>query len=538
MSVAFDEFGRPYIILREQARTRRLKGPEAYRANIAAARTVANTIRTSLGPKGADKMLVSPDGDVLITNDGATILEKMEIAHPIARLLVELSHSQDNEIGDGTTGVVVLAGALLEQAQNLIDKGLHPLNITNGFEKACEIACQRLEEISEEIDINLNNHENLKLAAMTSLGSKVVSKNQRKLAEIAVNAVLSVADLERKDVNFEMIKVLGKTGGGLEDTCLIDGVVLDKNFSHGQMQKEIKDAKICIITSPFEPPKPQTKHNINISSAQDYKKLYQTEQNYFTQMVKQVKDSGANVVLCQWGFDDEANHLLLQNELNAVRWVGGVDIELLALTTGGRIIPRFAEITPEKLGKAETVRELSFGTTNEKMLVIEKGKNSKACTILVRGGNVMIVDEAKRSIHDSLCVIRNLIKCNRVVYGGGSPEVACSIAVNNAADNITGVEQYAVRAFADALEQTPTVLADNSGLWPIEAVADVKASQIKTGNPRIGVDCKLLGEADMKEQGVYEGYTSKRQQFQLATQVVKMILKIDDVISPDEMGDY
>ena len=228
---------------------------------------------------------------------------------------------------------------------------------------------------------------------------------------------------------------MGKTGGGLDDTCLIDGVVIDKNFSHGQMPKEVKDAKLCIITSPFEPPKPQTKHNINISSAKDYKKLYQTEQNFFYDMVSKVKDSGANVVLCQWGFDDEANHLLLQNNLAAVRWVGGVDIELIAMTTGGRIIPRFAEITPEKLGHSSNVRELSFGTTNEKMLVIESSK-SKAVTILVRGGNGMIVDEAKRSIHDALCVVRNLIRCNRIVYGGGSPEIAASIAINRAADNV------------------------------------------------------------------------------------------------------
>ena len=203
------------------------------------------------------------------------------------------------------------------------------------------------------------------------------------------------------------------------------------------MPKEINDAKICIITAPFEPPKPQTKHGINISSASDYKKLYQTEQNYFYDMVKKVKDSGANIVLCQWGFDDEANHLLLQNELNAVRWVGGVDIELIALTTGGRIIPRFSEITPQKLGKCELVRELSFGTTNEKMLVLERGVQSKAVTILVRGGNNMIVDEAKRSIHDSLCAVRNLIKYNKVVYGGGAPELACSIAINTAADSVS-----------------------------------------------------------------------------------------------------
>lgn len=535
MSLAFDDFGRPYIVIKEQATKRRLKGVEAYKSNIAAARTVANIIRTSLGPKGMDKMLVSPDGDVLITNDGATILEKMEVQHPMAKLLVELSRSQDNEIGDGTTGIVVLAGALLEQASFLIDKGLHPLKIADGFEKACEIAVKRLEEISEEVNIDINKNENLKLAARTALGSKVVSKCQKELSEIAVNAVLSVADLNRRDVNFEMIKVEGKPGGSIEHTFMIDGILIDKSFSHGQMQKEVKDAKICIITAPFEPPKPQTKHNINITNAKDYKKLYQTEQNYFTDMVKRVKDSGANVVLCQWGFDDEANHLLLQNNLPAVRWVGGTDIELIALTTGGRIIPRFSEITAEKLGKAQSVEEISFGTNNERMILIKKGEKSKAVTILVRGGNSMIVDEAKRSIHDSLCVVRNLIKCNKIVYGGGSPEIAASIAVNKAADTIPGVEQYAVRAFADALEQIPTSLADNSGLWPIESVAEAKAAQIKTGNPRIGIDCKNYGDSDMKEQGVYESFLSKKQQFQLATQVVKMILKIDDVISPSEL---
>jgi T-complex protein 1 subunit epsilon len=202
------------------------------------------------------------------------------------------------------------------------------------------------------------------------------------------------------------------------------------------MHKEIRDAKICIITQPFEPPKPQTKHSLNITNAKDYKKLYQTEQNYFVDMVKKVKDSGANVVLCQWGFDDEANHLLLQNELPAVRWVGGVDIELIAVTTGGKIIPRFSEITPQKLGKAASVREINFGTGNEKMILVEKGEKSKAVTILVRGGNIMIVDEAKRSIHDALCAVRNLIRCNKIVYGGGAPEIAASIAVNKAADNV------------------------------------------------------------------------------------------------------
>merc|ERR1712127_474426 len=292
MSLAFDENGRPFIILREQEKKKRIKGLEAHKINIMAARTVASLMKTSLGPKGMDKMLVSPDGDVIVTNDGATILEKMEIHHQTARLLAELSASQDNEIGDGTTGVVVLAGAILEQAQKLLDKGIHPL------------------------------------------------------------------------------KIISKSGGAIEDSAFIEGIVIDKDFSHPAMQKEIKDAKVCILTCPFEPPKPKTKHGIEIKSVEDYEKLQKMEQDYFIDMVKKVKDSGANVVLCQWGFDDEANHLLMQNEMPAVRWVGGIEIELLAIATNGRIIPRFEEITPEKLGKAGLIKEIAFGTSNERVILI------------------------------------------------------------------------------------------------------------------------------------------------------------------------
>ena len=343
-----------------------------------------------------DKMLVSPDGDVTVTNDGATIMEQMQVEHPTGRLLVELSKSQDNEIGDGTTGVVVFAGALLEQAQILIDKGIHPLKISEGFEKAADEACNHLESISQQLNINEKDHEELIKAAITSLGSKVVSKDKRKLAEIAVKAILSVADLSRKDVNFELIKVEGKAGGSLEDTQLIQGIVLDKHMSHPQMDKEISDAKICILTCPFEPPKPKTKYTVDIKNAEAYKKLYEHEQEYFRDMVKRVKDSGANLVICQWGFDDEANHLLMANKLPAVRWVGGTEIELIALATGGSIIPRFSDIKPEKLGRARLVKEINFGTTDDKMIQIEDCTVNKAVTILVRGGSTMIVDEAKR----------------------------------------------------------------------------------------------------------------------------------------------
>jgi len=340
--------------------------------------------------------------------------------------------------------------------------------------------------------------------------------------------------LERKDVNLELIKIEGKAGGKLEDSCLVNGIVIDKDMSHPQMPKQIENAKIAILTCPFEPPKPKTKGSIEIENAQQYEKLYQQEQAYFPDMVKKCKDSGANLVLCQWGFDDEANHLLLQSKLPAVRWVGGVEIELIAIATGARIVPRFSELSAEKLGTAGKVREVAFGTTKDRMLFIENCANTKAVTIFLRGGNKMMIEEAKRSIHDALCVVRNLIRDNRIVYGGGSAEIACALKVSEEADKIASVDQYALRAFADALESVPIALAQNSGLQPIENVAKVKSDQLKTKNPRLGVDCVGKGTNDMKDQGVYETLLSKQQQLRLATQVVKMILKIDDVIAKVE----
>ena len=302
------------------------------------------------------------------------------------------------------------------------------------------------------------------------------------------------------------------------------------------MVKEISDAKICILTCPFEPPKPKTKHGLEIKSAEDYRRLYELEQKYFQDMITHVQRGGANVVLCQWGFDDEANHLLMHHKLPAVRWVGGVEIELIAIATGGRIIPRFEEIQPEKLGKAGRVREIAFGTTEDRMIVIEDCSNSKAVTILVRGGSIMIVDEAHRAIHDALCVVRNMVKDSHIVGGGGATELSCSLAVHREADKIAGIEQYAIRGFADALEEIPVALADNSGYNPIEYMSLLKDEHVNKGNPYAGVDCLRTGEIDMLKQGVFESLNSKKQQLQLATQVVKMILKIDDVIVPGEFG--
>lgn len=541
MSMIYDEYGRPFIILKEQQAKNRVKGLEAQKSNILAAKSISSILRTSLGPKGMDKILVSQDGDVTITNDGATILERMEVSHQVAKLLVELSASQDDEIGDGTTGVVVLAGALLEQAEKLLDRGIHPVRVAEGYEKAAEVAIQTLNEIADRVTFSKDNVEPLVTTAMTTLNSKIINVHKRKMAEIAVNAVLGVADIDRHDVNFDMIRLEGKAGGSLEDTELVNGIVIDKDFSHPQMAKVVKDAKMCILTCPFEPPKPKTKHKLDINSKEAYDKLYKYEQEYFKEMVQQVKDSGANMVICQWGFDDEANHLLLQNGLPAVRWVGGVEIEHIAIATGGRIVPRFSELSAEKLGRAGTVREISFGTTKERMLVIEDCANSNAVTVLVRGGNKMVVEEAKRSLHDAMCVVRNLIKDNRVVYGGGSAEIACSIAVSKYAETMVGVDQYAIRAFADALDDIPLALAENAGLSPIEELAAAKSRQIREGSSVIGLGLDQVSEIDddhswdMRKLGVFETLIGKQQQLQLATQVVKMILKIDDVIS---MGQY
>lgn len=527
-TLAFDEFGRPFFILKDQDKQRRLVGTEAIKSHIMAARSVANTLRTSLGPKGLDKMMVSPDGDVTVTNDGATILKMMDVEHQIAKLMVQLSQSQDDEIGDGTTGVVVLAGALLEQAELLIDRGIHPIRIADGFEMAARHAMNHLDRISDSFTVDANNLEPLIQTAMTTLNSKIVNRCLRQFAEIAVNAVISVADLDRKDVCFELIKVEGKSGGRLEDSLLVKGVVVDKDFSHPQMPKELRDVKLAILTCAFEPPKPKTKHKLDVTSVEDYRLLRKYEQQKFEQMVDKVKETGTTLVICQWGFDDEANHLLLQKELPAVRWVGGPEIELIAIATGGRIVPRFEELTPEKLGKAGVVRELSFGTTKDKMLVIEECLNTRAVTVFIRGGNKMIVEEAKRSLHDALCVVRNLVKDNRIVYGGGAAEIACSVVVSEEADKISSLEQYAFRAFADALESIPMALAENSGLASIETVTEIKSRQIKEKNPWLGIDCLHKGTNDMKSQHVIETLTSKKQQISLATQLVKMILKIED----------
>ncbi|XP_004644835.1 T-complex protein 1 subunit epsilon-like [Octodon degus] len=469
-TLAFDKYGRPFLIIKDQERKTRLMGLEALKSHIMAAKAVENTMRTSLGQNGLDKMMVDKDGDVTVTNDGATILSMMDVDHQIAKLMVELSKSQDDEIGDGTTGVVVLAGALLEEAEQLLDRGIHPIRIADGYEQAARIATEHLDKISASVFVDIKETEPLIQTEKTTLGSKVYNSCHRQMAKIAVNAVLTVADMARRDGDFELIKVEGKVGGGLKDTKLIKGVIVDKDFSHPQMPKKVENPKIAILTCPFEPPKPKTKHKLDVTSVEDYKALQKYEKEKFQEMIQQIKNTGANLAICQWGFDDEANHLLLQNSL----------------------------------------------------------------TIFIRGGNKMIIEEAKRSLHDALCVIRNLIRDNRVVYGGGAAEISCALAVSQEADKCPTLEQYAMRAFADALEVIPMALAENSGMNPIQTMTEVRARQVKEANPALGIDCLHKGTNHMKQQHVIETLIGKKQQISLATQMVRMILKIDDIRKPGE----
>ncbi|QHS74294.1 chaperonin-containing T-complex subunit CCT5 [Saccharomyces paradoxus] len=536
--VAQDEMGRPFIIVKDQGNKKRQHGLEAKKSHILAARSVASIIKTSLGPRGLDKILISPDGEITITNDGATILSQMELDNEIAKLLVQLSKSQDDEIGDGTTGVVVLASALLDQALELIQKGIHPIKIANGFDEAAKLAIVRLEETCD--DISASNDELFRdfllRAAKTSLGSKIVSKDHDRFAEMAVEAVINVMDKDRKDVDFDLIKMQGRVGGSISDSKLINGVILDKDFSHPQMPKCVlpkegsDGVKLAILTCPFEPPKPKTKHKLDISSVEEYQKLQTYEQDKFKEMIDDVKKAGADVVICQWGFDDEANHLLLQNDLPAVRWVGGQELEHIAISTNGRIVPRFQDLSKDKLGTCSRIYEQEFGTTKDRMLIIEQSKETKTVTCFVRGSNKMIVDEAERALHDSLCVVRNLVKDSRVVYGGGAAEVTMSLAVSEEADKQRGIDQYAFRGFAQALDTIPMTLAENSGLDPIGTLSTLKSKQLKEKISNIGVDCLGYGSNDMKELFVVDPFIGKKQQILLATQLCRMILKIDNVI--------
>jgi len=518
--------GQPVIILKEG--TSRNRGRDAQRGNILAAKIIAETVRTSLGPRGMDKMLVDSFGDVTITNDGATILDEMEVQHPAAKMMVEVAKTQDDEVGDGTTTSVVVAGELLKKAEELIDKDVHPTVIVDGYRQASTRALEILQEIALKADPS--DKQILRRVAEVSLASKLLAEHKESMAELAVNAVLQVAEKTPGgfNVDIEDIKVEKKPGESLTDTELIKGIVLDKEVVHPGMPKRIEEAKIALVDLPLEVEKTEFDAKINIENPDQMKAFLDEEENMLKNMVDKIADTGANVLLCEKGIDDVAQHYLAKDGILAVRRVKQSDIEKLVKATGAKVISNLDDLKSSDLGYAKIVEEKKVA--DDKMVFIEGCKNPKAVTILVRGGSERLVDEAERSLHDALCVVRDVIREPLVVAGGGAPEAEMARRLREHSQKLSGKEQLAVIAFADALETVPMALAENAGLEPIDIMVQLRAAHEK-GQIWAGVDIEDGKVSNLEEKGILEPLSVKAQVIKSATEAAGMILKIDDVIA-------
>lgn len=523
--------GVPVVVLREGAT--RTRGRDALNSNIMASKVIEESIKSSLGPKGMDKMLVSTFGDVVVTNDGATILKEIDVQHPAAKFIVELAKVQDQETGDGTTTVVIIAGELLRAAEELLGLDIHPTVITDGYRKAAEKALKILDEISKPVAYE--DDEMMKKVSMTALASKMVAENREYLTELALKAVKSV--VEEKDgklvVDIDDIKTEKKMGEGVEDTKLINGVVLDKEWVHPRMSKKLVDAKIALIDAALEVKKTEITAKINITDPEQIKAFMDEEESMIKAMVDKVVETGANVLVCQKGIDDVAQHFLAKSGVSAVRRVKKSDMDKLSKATGGKIVNSVEELTVEDFGKAGVVEERKVG--EEKMIFVEECANPKSVSILIRGGTDLVVDEVQRGLHDALCVIRNVIQEGKVVSGGGAPEMELSRRIRRYADTLIGREQLAVRAFAEALEIVPRTLAENAGLDPTDITVDLRAAHDE-GKVDWGVDVIGGKTSDMSVLNVWEPVIVKKHAIKSANEAAVMILRIDDVIATKEIG--
>src|SRR5215207_6783482 len=518
--------GVPVLILKEG--TAQTKGRDAQKNNITAAKLIAEVVRSSLGPRGMDKMLVDTLGDVTITNDGATILKEIDVQHPAAKMMVEISKATDNEVGDGTTSVVVLAGALIEKAEDLITNDVHPTIIVDGYRKSAQKAIEILNKIAQKIDGN-EKGELLKIAK-TSMQTKLVSKEAPELAELVVNAVFQVSDkpgLNYK-VDIDDVKVEKKTGGSLRDTTLIQGIVLDKEVVHGGMPKKINQAKIALLNCALEIEKTEFDAKINISSPDQMKMFLEEENRMLKDMVDKIKNTGANVVICQKGIDDIAQHYLAKSGILTVRRVKESDMTRLARATAARVVNNIDDLVPDDLGNADLVEERKVET--DKWVFVEGCKHPKSVTILIRGGSQRVIDEAERSIHDALMVTKDVLEKPYIVAGGGSPEAYVAGKLREWTSTLSGREQLAAEKFADALEVIPITLAENAGMDPIDTTTDLRAKQSK-GSKWMGIDVKAAKIADMSKLDIFEPLSVKEQIIKSATEVASMLLRIDDVIA-------
>jgi len=524
--------GVPVLILKEG--TTRQQGREALHLNIMIARAIAETVKTTLGPKGMDKMLIDTLGDITITNDGATILDEMEVQHPIAKLLVEIAKAQDKEVGDGTTTSVVLTGELLKEAEKLLDKNIHPTVIVSGYKKALEKAQNVIKE--KAIKVSLDDEETLKKVAMTSMRSKAVASVRDYFAEIAVKAVKQIAEKgegEGYNVDVDNIQIIKKKGGSFLDSQLVYGVIVDKEVVHPAMPKRVENAKIALIDAPLEVEKTEIDAEIRISSPDQLQAFLEEEEKILKEMVERIRESGANVVFCQKGIDDLAQYYLAKAGILAVRRVKKSDMEKLARATGARIVTRVEDISPDALGSAELVEERKVA--DEKMVFVEGCPNPKAVSILVRGGLERAVDEAERSLKDALYAVADVLRYPYIVPGGGAIEIEAAKELRKYATVVGGREQLAIEAYANALESIPRTLAENAGLDPIDIMADLRAAHEDPGKWSYGVDVIEGKVADMLSLGVFEPALVKEHAIKVATEAAAMILRIDDIISASKM---
>jgi thermosome len=519
--------GMPVLILREG--TKENRGKEAQRNNITAAKLIAEVVKTCLGPRGMDKMLVDTVGDVTITNDGAIILKEIDVQHPAAKMMVEVAKSVDNEVGDGTTSSVVLAGALIEKAEELINKEVHPSVIVDGYTAAAEQALRILQRMAVKIDVD--DKETLIKIATTSMYSKLVSDDSPVLAQIVVNAAKQVAEKAEGGVlklDLDNIKVEKKAGESIHDTKLIKGIVLDKEVVHAGMPRRIESARIALVNSALEIEKTEMSAEIRINDPQQMQMFLEEENKMLKSMVDKIKLSGSNVVLCQKGIDDIAQHYLAKAGILAVRRVKESDMFKLSKATGARIVNNLDDLTEKDLGSAELVEERKVET--DKWVFIEGCKNPKSVTILIRGGSQRVVDEADRSVHDALMVTKDVLERPAIVAGGGAPESYVAGKIREWANTLSGREQLAAEKFAESLEVIPLTLAENAGMDPIDTITELRARQGK-GSKSAGIDAKAAKVTDVSKSDIVEPLSVKEQIIKSATEAASMILRIDDVIA-------
>src|SRR5712692_5645831 len=517
----------PVLILREG--TSRSRGRDAQRSNIMAAKVLAETVRSTIGPRGMDKMMVGGIGDIVVTNDGATIMKEMDVQNPAAKMLVEVAKTQDQEVGDGTTTAVVLSGELLSGAEGLLDRDVHPNVIIDGYRAAADKAQEILDDIA--VNIKPDDDQQLKRVALTSLNTKGIFGSQEHFADLAVKAVKQVMEKSGTKItaDIDMVKVMKKHGQSLAETELINGIVIDKEVAHSQMPKKVTGARIALLNAKLEIEKTEMDAKININKPEEMQLFLDEEENLLKEMAEQVAASGANVLFSEKGADDEALAILAKKGILTVKNVSSGDMEKIAKATGGIIVGTLKDLSKTGLGQAKLVEEVKIG--DDKLVYVREAKNPKAVTIMIRGGSEHVVDEAERSLHDALCVVRNAVEDGKIVAGGGAPEAEVSKRLKDYARKAGGREQLAITAFAEALEAIPVAIAQNAGIDPIDIMVDLRAKHNNAQNKWYGVNVYTGKAEDMWKLNVVEPLRVKKQVVRSAVEAVTMLLRVDDVIA-------